>query len=369
MAVKDELTLDPSELQQAGQAALADSKQLESELAIEEPASTLDDGDIEVESDFWDTDEPFGVTKEDIEQEQTDEVEESTDELVSEDEVSEVGAPTTFTYKANGEEVEFKLDEQGIEELKQKLPLLDGARKAFSDKAKVQRKFKQAQAELEEYKPYKANWDKLEAIRDDHAKAFEIITGKNYEEFIAAEVEKRDQYRNASEEERRVLDYENELARVKSLHEKERQKREAQAKQIEDRMYQTEKADMQSKLRREYEKYEVPVSDNPATTSRIKKMLWQSSVDDIKAYQQRYGKLTQKMIEKAFKENASALKSAYNTAVDKKVEEVSTQKRESATKRAQAAATRNYDGKVERELTKLDPLTLFNRAVRGFKSK
>ena len=351
MAVFDELSVSPEQFQALGQEASQESTEVDADLS-EDMSSELD-SDIEVESDFW------GDESEDSEGTQ---VEDSESEV--EEGESDNGQFQTITYKANGKDVSIKLDAAGIEQLKKQLPLVDGARKAFSDKARIEQQFKQEQEARKELEPYKAGWDKLEAMKSDPRKLLALITGEDYDAFIEAEIAKRERYAGASEHERRIMDKEAEFER-RDREYKAKEKAEAdKAERVKEQTYELDKKDLSSRLEREHAKYDAPVTDDPVVANKIKKMLWTSAVADLKLYHQKYKTITPRMIEKAFGDNAAALQAAYNTTVDKRVQEASDKRKVEAKSKAQVAATRNYAPKTDKALEKLNPMDLFKKAFR-----
>jgi hypothetical protein len=349
MAIQDELSVSPAELQNLGQQAAQESAEVEAIVEDSEDAGNLD-SDIEVESGFWEDEES--------------ETEESPIEDTSEEadeEKPKAGQPKVVTYKANGQEVSITLDEAGIAELQKKLPLVDGARKAFSDKARIEKELKTQADRVKELEEYKNGWDKLEAVRNDRKKLWKLITGEDYDTALNREIERRSTYENATEAERRLMDIEAEREAEKAELQRLKSERESQTKTAEEKLYEAEKTDFKTKLESEFSKYSAPVEGDPAVANRIKKMLWTSAVADLKAYNKKYGKVTQRMIEKAFGDNAAALQAAYNTTVEKRVQEASGKRQVEAKSKAQEAATKNYATKVEDSWKKLDPMSLFRK--------
>jgi hypothetical protein len=267
------------------------------------------------------------------------------------------GQAGTIKYKANGEEKEAT-----AEEAKKALELVSGARKAMTEASKVRKELAGIKKQNTELAEYKQVWDKLESIKDDKRQLVELITGQSYENFLDYELERREIYRDASPAEQRAMDAEDKLQRMEREIQKREEEKNRNSTEAETREYNADKKLVQGQLEREFALHDFP-SDNPQVSNRLKKMLWRDAVADLKVYHSEYGKITQKMISKAFGDSANALKYLYSNSVDKAVNKQSAEKKVEATQKAQAASTKNYRPEVKDEWKKMNPMDLFRSAV------
>lgn len=292
--------------------------------------------EVEVEaSSFWD-DEPQST---ELEPEQ---VEESLPE-------------GTITYKADGEVLSATM-----EEAQKALSLAKGARKAFSDRARLKKRLQEIEKTARELETYKKTWDDLEAIRDNPALLYETITGQPFSTFIEQEMERRRVYNEASPAERHAMDREDEALKLRRELEKERRERESVTKRIEQREYETEKTQLSQQMQREFLKHELPPTDNPQIATKLRKMLWRDAISDIKEYIADGYKLNDAMIRKAFKDSAAAITAFYSSEVEKGVVKQTELKKAAAREKAQVASTKNYKPVIDKKLASMNPLDLFH---------
>jgi len=97
----------------------------------------------------------------------------------------------------------------------------------------------------------------------------------------------------------------------------------------------------------------------------LSKTLWKHSAEDLKEYFNEYGKITNKMIEKVFQDNANILLNANKTQVEKKVAEIRQTEKKTAKEQAQLASLKNSDDQGLSQLSKLNPNQLFELFKKG----
>ena len=358
----DELSVDmaamASEIKQTAQVDVA------VESAVEADATSDLDSNVEVpENDFWGDGEDFG----DSDSEASD-----SDADADGDTVPQRDGVGIITYKANGKDVQLNLkqvlkDPGAQQELAKQLALVDGARKAFSDKNKLRQKLKEVESSTGELSKYKESWDKLEAIKDNPAELYRVLTGEDFNQMIEREAEKRAIYSNASDEDRKIMDYEERIRRMEMAQEREGKKRQQELEKIEQQKYEAEKQSLHNGMQKEFFKYEFDEGSNPAAANKLRKMLWRNSVADIQDYIKQGYKYSDRMVTKAFKDNASALQSFYKTSINKSNKENAEVSKANAQTKAASAATKNYQQPVKGmdELVTKDPLSIFQAFRRG----
>lgn len=336
----NELAVSADELSQAG-AAMLGRDAVETALTAESEAPSELDETIEVDNPFWDQGDAAQRSKDETPKSET-----------KTDAPKRDGAET-ITYKANGKEVKIS-----VAEAAKKLALVDGAQKAFSEKAKLQEKLQKVESDTAELAKYKETWERLEGLKGDKKRLYEVITGERFDDMLTREREKQDLYAKASPEARAAMDAEERIRALEASAARDREDRDSKLKQAEEREYNAESKYMQTQLEREFFKYQFP-EDNPNVSNQLKRMLWRSSVADIKELS-KGSAVTPEIVAKAFRDNAKALQSFYRKEVDKGVSATLDKKKKDAEEKAQIASTRNYEQPAPAELAKKNPMDLFN---------
>jgi hypothetical protein len=268
----------------------------------------------------------------------------------------------TIKFKANGEEIEISL-----EEAKQKLSLVEGSRQALQDRAKLSKELKELRKQAQELAEYKDTWEKLEAVKHDRKQLLELITGESYDDVVAREAERRELYRNGTDEQKQLLEYAERVQRLEREREVDQKRRDTEMTRIEQAKFDAERDRVKTAMEREYFKHKLPEGLDPAAQKKLGAMVWQQSVADLKSYYNQYGKITNKMVEKAFADNASLLTHSVAKSADKHASVVSEERKKQAVEKAQIASTRNYDSGDLSKLTGMNPNQLFDFFKKGKK--
>jgi hypothetical protein len=319
----------------------------ESEIAAQEheglgvESQLIDDGDIDIKSTWADDDEEPGKP------------------LVSKDNPSEKPLQT-IKFKANGEDIELSL-----EEAQKRLSLAEGARQALNDRAKLKKEVTNLKKQSEELSRYKDTWEKLESVKHDRKQLLELITGESYDELIEREAEKRQIHQYGSPEQKQLLDYAERVQKLERERELENGKRESQIKQAEQSKFDAEAQRVQTAMEREFYKHQLPEDLDPSAQNKLKAMLWKQSAADLKEYYNKYGKITNKMVEKAFADNANVMLRSNNKVVEKKVAEIRDTQKQAAKEKAQIASVKNSENTVDAKLANMNPNQLFDFFRKG----
>ena len=359
---QDELSVDLEAAAAEASSALSADTAIEEAVTPSAEASPLDsDIDLPDNGEFWNDGEGLDVDDNDLSASDA-------DSSVEGDDVPQ--GEGIISYKANGKEVKLNLNNPSdVEKLTKDLALVDGARKAFSDKNKLRQKLKQMEADSGDLGKYKESWDKLESIKDDPAELYRVLTGEDFNEMITREAEKRSIYANASEEDRKIMDYEERIRRMEMAQERDARRREQDLEKAEQTKYEAEKTTFDNQLQKEFFKYEFDEQVSPAAANKLKKMLWRNSVADIQDYIKDGYKFSDRMVSKAFKDNASALQAFYKTSVKQTAKAETAEAKSSASQKAAATATKNYKQPLKgaEDLIDKDPLSIFQAFRRGRK--
>ena len=187
------------------------------------------------------------------------------------------------------------------------------------------------------------------------------LTGQSWQDAVNAAKERADVYERASDEERKILDYEDRFKSYdqqfkKFQEENTRLKQEAKQKE-----FNAEVKYLQSLAEPVFlESVSQIDTGNEHMDNRLRKMIWRSSISDLKEMRTVGQDPSPQLIRKIFTENATAVIGSYQSKVDSKVQEAIADKKATASQKAQEASTVNYDVD-SRELGSLDPLALFNK--------
>ena len=328
------------------------------EEALENVMTESTSSDVEVpEGDFWDEGGSSST--------------ETDDSLNATDDTSDAGNdaganPSIVNYKANGKDVELDIStEAGKAELAELLSQAGGVKKAFTDKAKLSKRYKKLESENKTLAEYKETFDKLEAVKDDPSQLMELLTGENYEDFMAREVSKRTMYETGSDEDRRFLDAQAEIEKMKAKETRSARLKESDRQVAETKLHEARTERTRNAMTKEFNKYEFDSISDEATKNSVKEVLWESAITEVKKQYKQYGKLTNKMVVKAFEKKAKALGHMHTEAIENGVNKAVSTKKEKAKAQAQAASTRNYTKPVSKEISGLSPRALFDRIRKG----
>lgn len=363
MSAQDDLGMDPAELQEFSANFMKNPENAVAQETTEhEPELDLPSGwEDDAQTDAGGSEDPSAGEKQPAADDDEEEVPLAAE---AEDNESEGESETILTYKVNGKEVTLDLDAvredpEAREKLKKDLALIGGAKKAVSKAGVLRRENRKLQKEAKELASYKDAWDRLEDIKGDEAQVFEVITGRSLDDVIAERAERQYKYQNASEEEKKVLEYEDRIRRMELENKREADRRARELERLEREKYNTDKRAVATDLKREAAKYDFEGVD-PNKASRLRKMLWQSAVDDIKRYTKQGYKFNEKMIAKAFRDNASALEGFYKTSVERGVAKATQKRTKEATDAAAKAATKHYKRSDFNDLVGKNPLDIFH---------
>lgn len=316
------------------------------------------ESDLEIESTgFWsETDENGDVV----------EKEESVD--ASEAEVEIPGVDQILRYKANGAEVELDLStEEGRTRAIEELSKAGGMQKAFSETARYKKDNKNLSKKIEELSKYRESWDKLEDLKHDRQGLLEFVTGESYSDFMNAEMAKRAAYEGGTEDQRRIMDYEDRMQAIESANRRDRESRERDLQKAQDLRQEADYEKYNMWSQNELSKYvdKIPKT-NEVRANKLKKALWRESIADVKEYYAKYGKITNKMVHKAFKDNADAILGTYDSEVQNGVDKAIENKKTQAKEKAQIAGSKNYDsGQINSNWTSMSPDKLFKAFKKG----
>lgn len=353
--LNDELSIDV----EAETAAFASNPaNINVEEALENVVTESTESDVEVpDGDFWD--EGGSNTTETDESLNMEDGEPGAD--------SDAGAnPSIINYKANGKDVELDIStEAGKAELTELLSQAGGVKKAFTDRAKLSKRYKKLESENKTLAEYKETFDKLEAVKDDPSQLMELLTGENYEDFMAREVSKRTMYETGSDEDRRFLDAQAEIEKMKSKEIRASRSRESESQKAETKLHEARTERTRNAMTKEFNKYGFDSISDEATKNSVKEVLWESAITEVKKQYKQYGKLTNKMVVKAFEKKAKALGHMHTEAVEDGVNKLVTTKKEKAKAQAQAASTRNYKKPMDKKFSGLGPRDLFSAFRKG----
>jgi len=281
-------------------------------------------------------------------------------------------AAQAIAYKSNGKEKVLDLTKpETIEEIKRKLAIADGKEKAFDAAAQYKQQMQAMEAELKQAREAAQLWDKVEALRYDKAKLIELFTGQKYDDFVQEEVAKHQIKTMGTEEEKRLLEQQD---RIRALEERLKLGEEMTKKQAAEAEKKRQAAEaakseaqqewLKTNIEREYFRHTDAIQDDS-----VKELVYQKSILDIKKMYKEYGKVTNKMVEKAFADNAKRLKAFHEQTVDANTSKALDSKRQAASAAAEAASTKNYDADIETSnLANLSPDKLF-KAMKFLNSK
>lgn len=362
---RDELSVDMSSLMQEASAASVSAPSISPGTSVPQPDA--DDGFEAPDSPFWsDSNKEFG----DLNFDEAKAPDNANKTATSR--ADEAAKSAALTYKANGKEHTLDLSNpEVVADVQRKLAMADGMKKAFAEQAKTKQQMVEMQAQLAEAREFKDSWDKLEQLKYDKSKLFEVLTGQKYDDLIQEEVAKHNIKTMGTDEDRQLL---TQQERIKALEDRLKFGEEKTAKEVahaDKRKAAAEKAQeaaQQEQLKTSIDR-EFFKNVDASMADDVKELVYQKSILDLKKLHKTYGKVTNKMVEKTFAENSKRLKSFQQEALNTIESKAIDSKKQTATAAAQAASTKNYQGDADMaKLAKLNPTDLF-RAFKFQNSK
>lgn len=263
--------------------------------------------------------------------------------------------PQTIKFKANGEDKEISL-----EEAQKKLSLAEGARQALQDRAKLRKELDTLKKQSQELAKYKETWDKLESVKHDRRQLVELITGESYDDFLKDETQRREIHQYGTPEQKQLLEYADRVQKLERERQLEISRNEAKLKQAEQAQWEAEQQRVQNAMNAEFSKHELPDDIDSSAKARLRDMLWNQSKLDVIKYYQQYGKVTQKMVEKAFADNAAVILRSNAKLAEKQVSEAKAAQKSEAKEKAKLAAVSPAEPQDWDSLSKLSPDRLFD---------
>lgn len=243
------------------------------------------------------------------------------------------------------------------------LELQRGARQAFSERAKLKRELKKIQQQAEENAEFRERWK--EVLADPSYKAvFEKLTGQSFDTVLNQEIERRNLLQRATPEERKILEYDQQMQSMKSQLDQFRSQAEQREKELAEKSFKAEVNLFQSEMSPIMEKaFESLAHSNPEIENTRWEMLWGKTIRDLKYYANEGYDVNKTLINQVAKRNAKAMSADIATKVDQGVEQIMEQKRSDAQNRAHKASTQNYTAPSlsAQEAVALNPLDLFKR--------
>jgi hypothetical protein len=285
---------------------------------------------------------------------------ESDDE--SEGEV-EAAAPVSSVRKVKADGEWQEVADKDIDSL---LSMGLGARRVFSERDKLRKDNQRLVTEVKQAAEIRSAWDKLEAAKDDPEALFRLITGgKELKEYAQSYAERARKMEQASPEERRAYELEEQLAAER--------KEKAQILSQAERRSQAEQERAEAARQQEVKSIATPAwktsleslaIDDPEAKSRVGKALWRDTWAEIESLQDAAAEaggeleLTDELIRKEFEKTAKALNFTIKTQANKQVKQVVEAKKTAAKQTAQIAASQNYRDSVDPKLARMSPMEI-----------
>lgn len=333
-AIKDDLVEEPT----MSSSPLDSDEEVPSVLDAQDDVETEE---VETKSSIWDEDE--------------DEVEES-----SETPVDQTSDLQTLTYTADGQEFTAT-----PEEAQKALSLMKGARRAFSERAKLKRQVKELQQNAEQGSQYKKYWEEAMQAANNPEQLFEKLSGKSFSEAVDREIQKRNFYETATDEQRQLFDYEEKFNSMEGQLKKVQEETQRKERELAEKASETRKQHLSGMLEPSFHEFTANLEERytPIQANKLKKSLWRESIDDFKTALSKGYKPSNQLARKIFERNAAILIRDNKQQIEQGVQKVAAKKSEDAKVKAQLASQSNYEDNDNNinDLVKMDPMTLFQK--------
>jgi hypothetical protein len=321
---------------------LMDSSESQNDTAVDANQSE----DVEQsEGGFWDEDETQGSESESSSSEQTSENAEGEDDSQSQASVS------THTYKANGQEYEVDFgSEEGIQKAIKALEMVEGARKAWSDRAKLQKKLKDIESSSAEQGKIVSMWNQMRGLVEsgDTATLYKVITGEDLETMIERESKRSELKKQAQNNPdlMRNLERDDELDKIRRSHAKLEYESKQRTAKLEEQEVQQEFQNFQDMYTPVFMEHVAQFDGlEESSKNKLYKMLWKSSLDELKELdEQGFDVRKPSTYRKVFESNAKALMIYNVKGSQAKADKIIEDKKKVAKNEAQLASSNKYPG-------------------------
>lgn len=266
---------------------------------------------------------------------------------------SETSAKEVITVTDDqGRRRKIEIDYSDREATKKAHLLAAGMRKYQAERDQLGHKYKSQETELTDLRK---NWQDLEsAYQGGISTLVDRLEGPGaFKALIAKEIEKARFLDRASPDEVKAFQDREEADRLRKDYDKLRKDNEKFKEEVKSREEQSELKSLESRVNPAFFKYSYDEKLGSAEDeSMFNEVLWTTSMNRLKPYEEQGLDLTPELIERTFRDVASRLNRRIGAQAEKKVSKVVEQKKQEAAENVQAKVKSSYNKSGEAEQLK-----------------
>lgn len=253
-----------------------------------------------------------------------------------------------------GRKRRVEIDYSNKEQIKRVYAQAAGMRKFQAERDKEISTRREVESKLQQREQ---DWQTLDqAFQQGKQALVDRLYGKGaFEQLVEEEMQKREFLRTASPEQKRALEDRERLEMNSKELEKIRKENNEFKLKVEEERNQAELRSVESQVNPVFEKYRFAARLGDAQDEHMfDTMLWNTSLERLKEYEEAGTPVTKELIEREFKTVASTIRKRISVQAEKRVTKVVEQKKQEATENVQARVKSGYSKSSEaQDLKKL----------------
>lgn len=236
-----------------------------------------------------------------------------------------------------GRKRKIEVDYSNREQIKKMFAAAAGMRKFQAERDREIQSRKELETRLKERE---TDWSKLEeAFSKGHEHLIDTLSGRQgaWQELVNKELERREFLKNATPEELKAMQAQEQAELTRKELDKIRKENEEFKKKVQEEREVAELRSMESKVHPVFEKYRFAERLGNAQDEHLfDEMLWNSSLKRLEQYEDKGVDLTPDIIDREFKVVANAIRNRIGQVAQKKASQVVAQKKQEATENVQS---------------------------------
>lgn len=249
-----------------------------------------------------------------------------------------------------------EIDFNNREQLKKYVQMAHGARKWQAERDQTRQQLSEAQ---KEFSDLKETWNTLEAAFKSEGieGVIDLLQGEkgSHQQWVQSKLERQQFLSKASPEQRRLLEQQERLDKMEKEESRRQQEYETRIQRMEEHREATEIKELESRIHPTFDKYRFADKFGDAQTEAMfDEMLWNSALKRLEPYEEQGMKITPELVDRQFREVATALRKRITAQADKKAAKAVEQRKREATENVQAVTKAGYvKGGVSKEAADL----------------
>lgn len=253
----------------------------------------------------------------------------------------------------SGRKRKVEIDYSNKEQIRKVYAQAAGMRKFQAERDKEIQSRKGIEQQLQEKA---ADWTRLEeAFQKGHEHLVDLLSGRQgaFKELVDKEIQRREFMKSATPEELQALQAREQADLTRKELEKLRKDNEDFKKTVQQEREQAEMKSMESRVHPVFEKYRFADKLGDAQDEHMfDEMLWNSALKRLEPYEQQGLDISPELVEREFRNVASAIRKRISVQAEKRVSKVVEQKKQEATENVQAKIKSGYTGSSDQEKLK-----------------